>query len=363
MAKIVILGSGVMGSALTVPAAAHESNQVTLVGSPLDNEIIASLQQSRHHPALNLALPNTVQAVSESALEDNVLREADVVVIGVSSPGIPWVVSRLQQAGARPSILALVTKGLMASTAEAPPLTYADTLPADLSQQADGLVGIGGPCIARELALCLPTRVTFASRLPASAERLRELFQTDYYRITTGTDIVGVEACAALKNFLCIGVSAMLSRYPLEQSHAKNPLAALFNQAVLELALLSTWLRQSAAQYKVPEGSAENGKQNVINVAYDLAGMGDLHVTVGGGRNSRLGKYLGEGRLLSEIMAGPMFGVTAEGIDTGRQLSVGFRSACKHGQLKAEYFPLVFAILECIDHDVPFVFDFQSLPG
>ena len=367
MAKIVILGSGVMGSALTVPAAAHESNQVTLVGSPLDNEIIASLQQSRHHPALNLALPNTVQAVSESALEDSVLREADVVVIGVSSPGIPWVVSRLQQAAARPSILALVTKGLMASTAEAPPLTYADTLPADLSQQADGLVGIGGPCIARELALCLPTRVTFASRLKASAERLRELFQTDYYRITTGTDIVGVEACAALKNFLCIGVSAMMSRYPLEQSHAKNPLAALFNQAVLELALLSNWLRQSSAQNKVPEGSDENdnsrGQQNAVNVAYDLAGMGDLHVTVGGGRNSRLGQYLGEGRLLSEIMTGPMFGVTAEGIDTGRQLSTGFRSACKRGQLKAEYFPLVHAILECIDHDAPFVFDFQSLPG
>lgn len=367
MAKVVILGSGVMGSALAVPAAAHESNQVTLVGSPLDDDTIASLQQSRHHPTLNLSLPETVQSVCESALEDSVLCEADVVVIAVSSAGIPWVVSRLQHAGARPSILALITKGLMASTGKQPPLTYADALPADLSQLAGGLVGIGGPCIARELALCLPTRVTFASRLRANAERLRELFQTDYYRITTGTDIVGVEACAALKNFLCIGVSAMMSRYPLEQSHAKNPLAALFNQAVLELALLSSWLRQSAAQNKAPGGSDENddsgGQQNAVNVAYDLAGMGDLHVTVGGGRNSRLGKYLGEGRLLTEIMAGPMFGVTAEGIDTGRQLSVGFRSACKQGQLKAEYFPLVHAILECIDHDAPFVFDFQSLPG
>ena len=127
-----------------------------------------------------------------------------------------------------------------------PPLTYADALPAELCATADGIVGIGGPCIARELALGYPTRVTFASRHRPNAERLRELLQTDTYRPTVGTDIVGLEACAALKNFLAIGVSAMFTAHRLGDGHAKNPLAALFNQAVLEMEILSAWLAEDA---------------------------------------------------------------------------------------------------------------------
>jgi len=355
MAKLVILGAGVMGSALAVPAAQSRDNQVILVGSPLDDEIIASVGATRHHPTLNTTLPDSIEVVTEAALNDADLRDADVIVIGVSSPGIDWVTSRLQTAAAQPPILALVTKGLVAAGASAPPQTYADALPATLTQPAGGLVGIGGPCIARELALGLPTCVTFASRQPANAERLRESLQTDTYRITTHHDIVGVEACAALKNFLCIGVSAMFSSYPLEQSHAKNPVAGLFNQAILELALLSDWLRAHAVTQPVADGARS------MNVAFDLAGMGDLHVTVGGGRNSRLGRHLGEGQALSTVVNGPMQGVTVEGVDTGRHLSAGFRAACANGDLDSASFPLTFAILNCIDNDELFEFDFQSL--
>ena len=358
MTHIVILGAGVMGSALAVPSASVTGNKVTLVGSPLDDKIIQSIQQSRHHPALNASVPESINALTLDELPTATLQDADIIVLGVSSAGISWATSYLNERNISPPILALVTKGLVEnSDVASAPLTYADALTHLLDIDAERIVGIGGPCIARELALGYPTRVTFACRNQALADTMRESFQTDYYRITTHSNIVGVEACAALKNFLCIGVSAMLSAYPLEDSQAKNPIAALYNQAVHELFILSEWIG-STSQYT-------NDRPDPAGhpVAFDLAGMGDLHVTVGGGRNSRLGGYLGTGKRLSTILETSMKGVTVEGVDTGRALLASFRAACKSGNLAAANLPLTRCILDAIEDDTPFNFDFKRLPG
>lgn len=352
MSNIVVLGAGVMGSALCVPASDKQRNKVTLVGSPLDDSIIRELKSSREHPTLNVSLPDSMDALTLSEIDPGLLRKADVIIIGVSSPGIEWVCDLLEKSKARPSLLALITKGLVKpDNPEAVPLTYADALNSYLTEQADSLVGIGGPCIARELALRIPTRVTFASRDIIHAESLRSTLQTDYYSITTHNNIVAVEACAALKNFLCIGVSAMLTAYPLGDSHAKNPVAALYNQAVLELLILSRWISKDSP-----------GNAKTSDVAFDLAGMGDLHVTVGGGRNSRLGSYLGKGSRLEDLMSNELEGVTVEGVDTGRNLYSGFTHACKTGVLDEKRLPLTSSILQTIVHNSPFNFDFNTLP-
>ena len=266
---------------------------------------------------------------------------------GVSSPGIDWAAGRLRDAQAEPDLLALVTKGLVAWDGKV--RTYAHALPDALGRAVPRLVGIGGPCIARELAMGYPTRVSFAATEMAAAAKLRGLLQTSTYRIQVTSDLVGVEACAALKNFLCIGVSAMFAAYALDDGHAKNPVAALFNQAVLELAQLSDWIRGEPA--------------DAPGAAFDLAGMGDLHVTVGGGRNSRLGRLLGEGQSLQTIQDGPMRGVTVEGVDTGRQLGPALHDACDAGVLDRRQLPLCLAILACIEHDARFTLDFKDLPG
>ena len=357
MANIVILGAGVMGSAIAVPSASIASNKVTLVGSPLDDDIVQSIQQTRHHPTLNACIPKSIDALRLSEIDVETLQAAHLIVIGVSSAGIDWVTGFLRDMNIRPPVLALVTKGLVENTdTTSAPLTYADALTSTMGLSPERIVGIGGPCIARELALEYPTRVTFACIDQKVASAMRQLFQTDYYRITTHCNIVALEACAALKNFLCIGVSAMLSAYPLEDSFAKNPVAALYNQAVHELFILSEWI-----------ANASPGKANCVNkkshhVAFDLAGMGDLHVTVGGGRNSRLGGYLGTGETLSNVLSTHMKGVTVEGVDTGRTMLAAFRAACIQSELHIPYLPLSDAILNAIEHEVPFNFDFTSLP-
>ncbi len=356
MANITILGAGVMGSALAVTAASHNDNNVWLVGSPLDNNIIDSIDHNRWHPGLNIDIPEGITALHDQSLSTGVAQQADIIVIGVSSPGVDWAVQTIKELGANPHCVALVTKGLVASVNEGqPPSTYATALTSELP--ADKLLGIAGPCIARELSLGIPTAVTFAATQIDVAQQVRQHFQTDYYRIALHADFIGLEACAALKNFYCIGVSAMLGAWQVEGVSAKNPVAALFNQAVIEMGILCEWIRQPADSC---EPSQARDPYNVP--AFDLPGMGDLHVTVGGGRNSRLGMLLGQGNTLSEIVSGPMQGVTVEGLDTGRQLLRGFNHALATDTLPAEKLPLTRSILASIEHDQLFEFDFTGLP-
>ena len=358
MANIVILGAGVMGSALAVPAASITSNKVTLAGSPLDDDIVHSIQQTRHHLTLNTDIPESINTLHLSELDEETLQAADLIVIGVSSAGIDWVTGYLKKMNINPPLLALVTKGLVAPADDtSAPLTYADALAQTMGLRPEQIIGIGGPCIARELALAYPTRVTFACANRDVANATRDLFRTQYYRITTHSNIVALEACAALKNFLCIGVSAMLSAYPLEESFAKNPVAALYNQAVHELFILSEWIAEASP------GKNNDTHTSSHHVAFDLAGMGDLHVTVGGGRNSRLGGYLGTGETLGQALDTHMKGVTVEGVDTARTMLGAFRAACNRGELSVADLPLSNTLLNTIEHDVPFVFDFTSLPA
>ncbi len=358
MANIVVLGAGVMGSTLANVAAAN--NNVTLVGSPLDKHVIDCLKVGEQHPGLRVNLSESIVALESDELSDECMQSAQVIIVGVSSPGVNWALESALKHGAAPGILALVTKGLVrAQSDQSAPLTYAQAIGSELTTPAGRIVGIGGPCIARELALAFPTRVCFAAEDKSVADELRDLLKTDYYHIATHDDFTGLEACAALKNFMCIGVSAMFTSYKLGGGYAKNPLAALFNQAVHEIAQLASWIKQGASvSTNNPDKLATIGNE----LAFDLAGLGDLHVTVGGGRNSKLGQHLGNGRVLGEVLQTDMHNVTVEGVDTGKQLLPGFRFACNTGELNENDFPLTCAILAAIEKDLPFDFDFRKLP-
>jgi len=150
----------------------------------------------------------------------------------------------------------------------------------------------------------------------------------------------------------------MFTAHSLDDTHAKNPLAALFNQAVREIALLSRWIKHDS---KCTGNALCNN--NSQDIAFDLAGLGDLHVTVGGGRNSKLGQHLGTGSLLKDILQSEMRNVTVEGVDTAKQLLPGFRLACEKGRLQTGDFPLTCAILDVVENNNPFEFNFELLPA
>lgn len=343
MAKIVILGAGVMGTALCIPAASN-NHTVLLVGTPLDGDIVTALRlPGGIHPKLDDALPANVEAIPVEWLTSRHLSDADFIVVGVSSPGIPWASRILNQLMTVPCPVAYVTKGL--ETTGSTLATYAQTLPSRIPMMS-AFIGIGGPCIARELAKCLPTACIYACQDISIAERFARIMQTDYYRLSVTTDVKGVEACAALKNFYAIGISAMQTGYPDRKradGQSRNPTAAAFTQATFEMARLCERLGGHSA------------------TAFGLAGLGDLHVTVGGGRNSRLGHGLGTGRNVADVLSSDLSGETVEGVDTARALAtVALEEPGIEGETDP-YFPLASAIMDAVLHQKRFSLDFSSL--
>ena len=146
---------------------------------------------------------------------------------------------------------------------------------------------------------------------------VRGLFETDYYHVSLSTDIRGVECAVAMKNAYALGVSLAIgmsyAREGREKEHY-NSQAALFGQAVREMTRL----------LKVCGGDESN-----------LAlGVGDLYVTVFGGRTRRIGILLGEGMDFDSAMK-ELSGVTLESIVISARTAKAIRERIADGRAKA----------------------------
>lgn len=86
MAKITFIGSGQMASAITFPAF-ENGNEINLVGSPLDDEIIDALRQNNFHPNLQRTLHEGINYYKINEVKE-ALVGADLVICGVSSFGV-----------------------------------------------------------------------------------------------------------------------------------------------------------------------------------------------------------------------------------------------------------------------------------
>lgn len=308
MSKVAIVGAGFMGSAMAWPLS-DRGHEVRLIGTHLDEDIIASCKGSRWHPKLRRTLPEHVRPFSIADL-DEALDGVALIIQGVSSAGVEWAVRTLgpRLDGSVP--LLAITKGL-ALDAEGDlqilPDFFDSQLPAKLRGRVP-LAAVGGPCIAGELAGRRQTCVVFASRDKALLARLAEILQTDYYHIWTSTDFRGVETCAALKNAYVLGIGLAMGMLeaaggPDEAgAHMFNLAAALFAEASREIARL----------VGVMGGEPE--------LARSLPGVGDMFVTAQGGRTVTIGALLGRGLGIDEALR-ELAGVTLESVDAIRAVN------------------------------------------
>ncbi len=152
---------------------------------------------------------------------------------------------------------------------------------------------LSGPSFAREVAQKIPTAVVAAARELKVAEEIQRIFTTDYFRVYTHDDIIGVELGGAMKNVIALaaGVSDGLG-------FGYNSRAALITRGLAEMTRLGIALGGAAQTFA------------------GLSGMGDLVLTCTGdlSRNRSVGIELGKGRTLSEIMSGMQ--MVAEGVKT-----------------------------------------------
>jgi glycerol-3-phosphate dehydrogenase (NAD(P)+) len=324
-----------MGTALTWPLT-DNGHQVRLVGTHLDGPIIESCKSSRQHPGLGRSIPDSVDPLSHHELA-SALKGVDLVVSGVNSFGVHWLAHSVGPHLTPGQRILGVTKGLETTDEgdlEILPNVVTSLLPASISHQIKQ-AAIGGPCVASELARRAQTCVVFGSRCPGVADELALLFRTPYYRVTTTSDLLGLELCAAMKNAYAIAVGIAsgveVGREASDGSTSgwSNLPAAVFAQACTEL---SEWLAVLGAAREL---------------ALALPGAGDLYVTCQGGRNSRLGRLLGLGHDLSQARA-MMAGETLEGVATIRALARALPQMERKGRIAKASFPLMRALIAIV---------------
>ena len=345
MARILILGAGVMGTALSVPLT-DNGHSVNLVGTHLDGDIIAKLQAGYPHPRLGVQVGESVTPYSYNQLNE-AIKGVDLVVIGVNSHGIEWVAQALSPVLSAEIPILAVTKGLAGDGEKLSILP--DVLCANLPDAIRGniqIAAIGGPSIAQELAARRHTCVMFTSTNQALLSHFAELARTSYYHIWTSTDIIGVEVCVALKNVYALAVGLVIgflekAGKAVNEAEMHNLAAAIFAQGMWETAYLVDKM---------------GGKRESV---YRLPGSGDLYVTCQGGRNSRMGRLLGLGIPYSQAKAEYMPNDTVEGASLALAIGHTVENLIARGDLDDIALPLLRTMVDIVCHNAPAIIPWE----
>jgi glycerol-3-phosphate dehydrogenase (NAD(P)+) len=286
--RIGVIGAGSWGTTL--------ANMLAEKGYPVDlwvreEEVCHQIKKERINglflPGMKLVPElNPVLSFKEA------LTGKDLALLAVPSHVFREVLNRMKAYLSPRTVLIAATKGI-----------ENDTL-SMMSQVAESVLSKGytdhfsvlaGPSFAKEVYQKYPTAVTIASREISVAEHFQKIFSTDFFRVYTSQDLVGVQLCGAIKNVIAIAAGAADG---LKFGH--NARAALITRGLAEITRLGVAMGANPMTFA------------------GLAGMGDLVLTCTGdlSRNRTVGLKIGQGMNIQEITAG--MNMVAEGVRTAR---------------------------------------------
>ena len=345
MSKIVIIGAGAMGTAFAFPCL-DNNHDINIVGTHLENNFIDDVKANKkYHPSLNISIPEGINLIKFESFDSILNSNVDLIVLGISSKGIEWAaeqLSRVYKDKKLPNLL-MLTKGLSIHNNSYELLV--DKLERLLSEKGIKQVSIsavGGPCLATGLANRVHSSVVIANKNILVAKKIAGILNTNYYHTTHSDDLNGVEVSAAIKNIFSMAVGAAKGLCSnnitdeLRNQNYLNTASALIKQSVQEMEIFVEHL---------------NGKKETVR---GLAGLGDLYVSSGGGRNSKMGSYIGEGMTFSEAKKKKMEKVTVEGadlaIEIGKKVNEDF---------DIKKLPLMLGMINAIIEDKKLELDWQ----
>ena len=340
MSIITIVGAGMMGSAIGIPAA-DNGHTVRLVGTPLDREIIDHARKTGFHMTMKRQLPESYTYYQFEEMQE-ALQGADLLVGGVSSFGVEWFAENVLKVVDKELPILTVTKGMM-DDEDGNLTVYPDLFEKLAGNRGLKLNAVGGPCTSYELADLDWSEVTFCGKDMELLRWIRSLFETSYYHVSISNDIIGVEASVAMKNAYALGVSLAIGlsekREGVIGKEHYNSQAALFGQSAKEMKKLLAYM-----------GAEEDSL---------MLGIGDLYVTVFGGRTRKIGTLLGRGLSFDEAME-TLKGVTLESIVIATRSARAVKKKIAAGKLQEKDFPLLMHIYEIIVEKKPVDIPWQS---
>lgn len=283
--RATVVGAGAWGTALAT-LLARNGHDVRIWS--YEAEVAKAINIQRRNPYLEgIDLPEGLCAETDLAAA---VRGATLVVSATPSQFVRRVMAEAAGALEPDVLLVSASKGLELGTLLRMDEVLGQVLPAGALEH---FCVLSGPSFAKEVAAGGPTAVVIGSRDAASAERVRALLQTAWFRVYTSTDVVGIEIGGALKNVIAIAAGTTDGL-----GYGHNTLAALITRGLAEITRLGLALGAERATF------------------YGLAGLGDLVLTCTGSlsRNRTVGYRIGQGESLTDILSDMT--AVAEGVKT-----------------------------------------------
>ena len=219
------------------------------------------------HPSLRLTA-DPARAVDNTQL----------IVASIPTQYIRSVWQRFADHLPEPTAVLSVAKGIENDTLMLPTQIIADVLSSRSASTA--MTALSGPTIARELAARLPASASIAGEDAKLIAQLQELFTTDFFRIYTNHDLMGVELAGAVKNVIALA-AGIVDGLGL----GYNAKSSLLSRGLAEIVRLGTTLGAETETF------------------FGMTGVGDLATTCfcPTSRNRTAGEMLGKGMVLEEV--------------------------------------------------------------
>lgn len=280
--NITILGAGTWGTALAILLSSNGHKVIlwSAVEEELD-ELGKERNKIRNLPGA--VLPNDV--VLETDLKKAFDKKPEIIVCAVASIFIRPTMEKIKSFIEKDQIIVNVAKGIEEKTLYTLTEVISDVIP------GASVCVLSGPSHAEEVSQKLPTTIVVGSHKKEVACKVQDAFMSDFFRVYTSPDMLGIELGGSLKN-----VIAMAAGVTDGLGFGDNTKAALMTRGMAEIARL---------------GMKMGGALETFS---GLSGMGDLIVTCTSlhSRNRNFGYYLGQG--MSVEKSREKVGQTVEGV-------------------------------------------------
>ena len=288
--KIGVVGAGSWGTALA-DLVAGKGFEVDLWA--FEQEVVEQIQNDGEN---KIFLPGFTLSDNIKASNDlqSVVSGKDLLLIVVPSHVMRETTQKMAGRLSANTVVVSASKGIENKTHLTMSGLIAEVLP---EIPDDHLAVISGPSFAREVAQRFPTVVTVASKNADTAGLVQQIFATPYFRVYSSDDMLGVELGGSVKNVIAIAAGVVDGL-----GLGLNTRAALITRGMTEIRRLGVKLGANPRTFT------------------GLAGFGDLVLTCTGtlSRNHTVGKKIGEGKKLGEIL-GEMR-MVAEGVKTAKSV-------------------------------------------
>ena len=307
--RVSVLGDGGWGTALAV-VNARKKNEVLLWSAFPDYAKV--LDEKRENVKFLPGVPLSSEIRITSSLKEAV-EFGDFLILAIPTQFLRNILHKLKDLPFQKKIMVSVAKGIEKKTGLRP-----SEIVRSILGESVRLCILCGPSHAEEVARNLPTLVVVASRSEEDASLAQTVIGDMYFRIYLQHDEIGCELGGALKNIIALaaGVCDGLK-------FGDNTKSGLISRGLFEMARLGMRLGANP------------------NTFYGLSGLGDLMTTCFSphGRNLRVGRQLGEGKKLKEILDG--MEMVAEGVET----SLSVHQICRKLNLELPIMSEVYNIL------------------